>query len=147
MTLKTLHLMFAASITLAGCQTSTPLQSNPENIIYNSSVKNVTNALANSCVNNLLFVEAQTENTVLCSSEANDAAQLWFGTRYGSGVFAKAQFNIIQVRDNAIKVVGRGWFENQNAYGATKRNYVDRGMMPSQIQSMIDDVKTKLEGK
>lgn len=132
-------------LALTACQTTMPLQTNPETIVYNSSVKKVRNAVANACVNRQLFVESQTDNSVVCSQEAGSLAQVWFGTKYGSGVSAKAQFNIIEVQDKAIKVVGRGWFENQNAYGGIKRNYMDNGQMPQQIQTILDDVKQNAE--
>lgn len=139
-------LSVGAVLLISACQTAMPLQTNPETIVYNSSSKKIQNAVANTCINSQQFVESQTDNVVICSQQSGPMAQAFFGTKYGSGVYTKIQFNIVEMQPDAIKVIGRGWLENQNAFGGIKRDYLDNGQMPTYIKMMLDEIKKSAEG-
>ena len=88
------------------------------------SKEQVIDRIASLCQDYGFFVEYMNQSSVKCQRESSTGAQIFLGTRSGSGVQSVVQFMALSPSKDTVRVNSRAWFENMNAFGGVKRTSI-----------------------
>ena len=112
-----------SAIGLTACQTTA--HQPPLNVtIQGKSKEQVIDRIASLCQDYGFFVEDMNQSSVKCQRESSTGAQIFLGTRSGSGVQSVVQFMALSPSKDTVRVNSRAWFENMNAFGGVKRTSI-----------------------
>lgn len=105
----------------------------------------VVSKLSELCDRNGYRIDTSTSNSVTCSHDGGLAAQILLGTRYGSGVRQRVQFNTFPTAPGLIKVVPELWMESQTAFGQIKRTDLQTNNQNGSTQNVLNIAKQEIE--
>lgn len=139
MTIKKWAMTGALVLSLSACQTTS--QQKPLNaVIKGQSKEQVIDRIASLCQDYGFFVEDVSQSSVKCQRQSGTGAQIFFGTRNGSGVQSTVQFTALGKSNKTVRVSSRAWFENMNAFGGVKRTPVAPQNI-NEIQMIFQDLE------
>jgi len=137
------------SLALASCTTFPQVETvaRPTTVIETSSKQKVLDKLAELCDRGGLQIDKTEAGSITCSQEAPMAAQVLLGTKYGTNVRTRTQFNVFSITKGKIKIAPRSWAENQTAFGQTNATELDTAGMRQYMQQILDQAKLEIEKK
>lgn len=139
-----LFLLPLVALGLTACADGSVMEAKPEIIIKGTSIAKARSIVAQVCDENQLFIEQQSENTVVCSKSGGASAQFFLGTKGGAEVLQKIQFNIFTSMDGGVKISGSTYMEEQNAFGRIERTMFKEGYYAQGVRQMLNTIKGRL---
>lgn len=136
-------------LALGACTTFPQVESmaRPATVIETSNKQAVLDKIVELCDRTGLQIDKTEAGSVTCSRESSLATQVLLGTKYGTNVRTRTQFNVFPLSKGKMKVAPRSWAENQNAFGQTNTTEMDTAVVRQYTQQILDQAKLEIEKK
>lgn len=142
-------LIILMPLALGACTTFPQVESmaRPATVIEISNKQAVLDKIVELCDRNGLQIDNTEASSVTCSRQSSMATQVLLGTKYGTALRTRTQFNVFPISKGKIKVAPRSWAENQNAFGQINTTEMDTAVVRQYTQTILDQARTELEKK
>lgn len=142
-------LIILVPLALSACTTFPQVDSmaRPATVIQTSNKQAVLDKIVELCDRNGLQIDKTETSSVTCSRQSSLGTQVLLGTKYGTALRTRTQFNVFPLGKGKMKVSPRSWAENQNAFGQTNTTEMDTPVIRQYTQTILDQARTELEKK